>query len=201
MIAYIEGHVSLIESSYAVVLVNGIGYHLILNKTDLDSLSLGEKINFFVHTNVREDAIDLYGFRQREQKQIFQLLISVSGVGPKLALAILSTLSTPELINALIEKNIAVLSGISGIGKKTAERLILELKEKIQKLNLASLSLPSAIDHSSLTNLHQALKGLGYSKDQCEKALAKIDVQELLHMPLETLIKKSLTVLTGGKTS
>lgn len=201
MIAYIEGQIFLIESSYAVVLVNGVGYHLMLSKTDLESFILGEKVSFFVHTNVREDAIELYGFRQREQKQIFQLLISVSGVGPKLALAILSTLSAPELISALIEKNITVLSSISGIGKKTAERLILELKEKIQKLNLGVFSSPSAIDHSSMASLHQALKGLGYSKDQCEKALAKIDTQELLNMPLEHLIKKSLTVLTGGKTS
>lgn len=195
VIAYIQGQVLFIEANFAVVLANGVGYQLLLCKRDLDTCQTGKEMCFHVFTNVREDAIELYGFSNQEQKQLFQLLISVSGVGPKLALAMLSHLASNELIEALLSKNLAVLSSIPGIGKKTAERLALELKDKVAKFDLPiSLSAPSL----SLS-LQQALKSLGYSRDQCEKAIAKIPSEEFSALPLESLIKKSLQLLTGTK--
>ncbi|USN51027.1 MAG: Holliday junction branch migration protein RuvA [Myxococcales bacterium] len=195
MIAYIEGQVLHIENICAVILVNGVGYQLNLTKPDLDKLSPGENAHFFVHTNVKEDAIELFGFSSKEQKQVFQLLIGVSGVGPKLALTILSTLSAGELSQALVQKNTAILSSISGIGKKTAERLALELNEKIQKLNLMPIAITA--NTTAQSNLLQALKSLGYSKDQCEKVVASIDAGEFIRTPLEDLVRKSLNLLTG----
>ncbi len=196
MIAYLEGQIISIDATYVVVLVNSVGYQVLLSKRDLDHFKEGENGIFHIHTNVREDAIELYGFRSREQKQVFQLLISVSGVRPKLGLAMLSSLSSSELVAALIENNIAQLSSIPGIGKKTAERLHLELRDKAQKLDVLSPS--PGHSHSNTTNLQQALRGLGYSRDQCERALAKIDQKDLAALPLEGLIKKSLNLLTGN---
>ena len=196
MIAYVEGQIISIDPTYVVVLVNGVGYQILLSKRDLDNFKEGENASFHVHTNVREDAIELYGFKSREQKQVFQLLISVSGVGPKLGLAMLSTLSSSDLVNALIENNLALLSSIPGIGKKTAERLHLELRDKAQKLDVP---VALSVSQSSATSLQQALRGLGYSRDQCERALAKIEQADFNALPLESLIKKTLNLLTGSK--
>lgn len=195
VIAYIQGQVVAVEASFAVVLTNGIGYQILLSKRDLETISLEKEMSFHVFTNVREDAIELYGFMKREQKQLFQLLISVSGVGPKLALAMLSHLSSNELIEALLSKDIAMLSSIPGIGKKTAERLALELKDKAEKLDM-----PLSLGAPSLSlSLKQALKSLGYTRDQCEKVIGKIPSEEFSALPLDTLIKKSLQLLTGTK--
>lgn len=198
MIAFIEGNILFLEANSAVIDVRGVGYQLLLSKKDLECLVIGHSASFHVHTHVREDALELFGFQSRPLKQIFQLLISVSGVGPKLALGMISVLTAQQIVNALIEKDIALLSSVPGIGKKTAERLSLELKEKALKIEFAFP--PSDIkDQGTLLSLNQAIRGLGYSKPQSDWALAKLGERDLIDLSLEDLIKKAITLLTGPK--
>lgn len=200
MIAYVEGQILFVESGYAVVVTNGVGYHVLLHKKDLESLVVNEIAKLHVHTHMREDAFELYGFRTRAQKQLFLLLISVSGVGPKLALSILATLTPSEIIHALINKDIALLSSISGIGKKTAERLSLELKEKAMKLDVP-MSESTTTSHDVTRELEQAIRGLGYSKSQSDRVIKNLTDDDITSMSLEALIKKTLSVLTGNNPS
>lgn len=198
MIAFIEGSVLFLEANAAVVSVQGVGYHLLLGKKDLERLNIGQSYSFHVHTNVREDAIELYGFSSHSLKQIFLLLISVSGVGPKSALGMISVLSAEEIVRALIEKDIATLSSAPGIGKKTAERLSLELKDKALKFEVYGEAVHGK-DQGTLFNLNQAIRGLGYSKSQSDWALTKLDDQDLSNLSLEDLVKKTIILLTGPK--
>jgi Holliday junction DNA helicase RuvA len=151
-----------------------------------------------IHTSVREDAIQLYGFRTRLEKSFFQLLISVTGVGPKLARDILSNIQPAALAQALGSSDILKLSSIPGIGKKTAERLILELKDKITKLDVSAL--PQTEAHGIPTediieDVISALLNLGYKEPQVKKALGGLDasggagVEELLKQALKILMK------------
>jgi len=193
VIAYLEGQIFSLEFGYAILLTQGVGYQILVSKRELENLSLGQSASFYIHSNIREDAFELYGFSCREHKQIFQMLISVSGVGPKLGLSILSALPADELVSALIHADTARLSSISGIGKKTAERLALELKDKALKLDMIS-----PISAPNLLNLQQAIRSLGYSKEQSEMVLAKISRADLQSLPIESLIKMSLRHLTGN---
>lgn len=194
MIAYIEGTVAFVETNHVVVNVNGVGYQLLLSKKDLENITESDTATFFVHTHVREDALELYGFRSRLYKHIFLLLTSVSGIGPKLGLTILSYLSPSELLSAVVNKDITKLSSVPGIGKKTAERMSLELKEKALKIDIA----PEMHNDSEVkSSLEQAIRGLGYSKSQSDRALMNLPPEDL-HLPLEALIKKTLNILSGS---
>lgn len=197
MISYLEGQVLFIDAGYAVVKTGGVGYHVLLHKKALESLSKEQSVSFFIHTHVREDAFELYGFQSAIERQLFLLLISVSGVGPKLGLAALSCLDSEDILKAISEKDIALLSSIPGIGKKTAERLSLELKEKALKMTLPLLSF-SPQKNVPKTNLDQAIRSLGYSKMQSERALSSLTPDDFT-LPFEELIRKTLNVLTGNK--
>lgn len=198
MIAFIEGNILFIDGSSVVLGVQGVGYQLLLSKRDVVHLSVGQKSSFHVYTHVREDALELFGFRSQALKNIFQHLISVSGVGPKLALSILSILDADEIISALLTKDLAKLSSVPGIGKKTAERLILELRDKMSKLE-NNITLEIHEPEGALINVSKAIKNLGYSKSQGDWAIAKLDDQDKA-LPLEELIKKTINLLSGPKT-
>jgi len=200
MIAFIEGEVISLSQTSAVIKVSGLGYKVTLCKEDLLSLSVGQKIELFVHTNVREDALELYGFKTNAQKELFLLLISISGVGPKLGINIASYFPQNELVGAILEKDIAKLSSIPGIGKKTAERISLELKDKVTKLEFQPTG-PVVGEVPLLISLQQAIRNLGFSKDQFNKAIMSIDEHELSNLSLEDLIKKTLSTLSGAKAS
>lgn len=193
VIAFIEGKVLSLASGHAVILNHGIGYQVLLNKRDLAGLMLGSTVALHVHTVVKEDALDLYGFLDLEQKSVFQMCISVSGIGPKMALAILSAMSVPSFVAAVIHHNMGALTSIPGIGKKGAERLALELKDKALKMNFSAEV--SVKDPSSKESLQYALLGLGYSKEQSLRVTTKFSAEELADLPLEILIKKALNVL------
>lgn len=193
MISYLEGQVLFVESSHAVIKTAGVGYHVLLSKTDLESLIEGQEHKFFIHTHVREDALELFGFTSRLNRQLFLLLISVSGIGPRLGMSILSGLSSQELLLAIINKDLVKLCHIPGIGKKTAERLVLELKDKAEKIEMPHSETSS---FSVRTSLEQAIKGLGYNKSQSDKALLMLDAKDM-ELPLEELIKKTINLLLG----
>ncbi len=196
MIALIEGQVFAVEHGYAIVMVGGVGYQVHLCKKNADALITQQTVTLHVHTHVREDAIELYGFLSSLERSLFLLLISVSGVGPKLALGILSHLLAREVIDAIIDKDIATLSGVSGIGKKTAERLSLELKDKVIKLDYFRHDSSPPI--SVRLSLEQAIKSLGYSKAQSDRAILLLDQEDFASLPLEELIKKTLNNLSGN---
>jgi Holliday junction DNA helicase RuvA len=180
LIEFLQGILVSKSSEYVVLQVGGIGFRLAVPGATLDKLpAVGEDVRLLAHLHVREDEFSLYGFLSSEEKQFFQLLIQVSGVGPKLALSILSHYETPDLRRAILFGDLAALTVISGVGKKTAERLILELKDKLGKLETGRELLPGMEGGSRFApgddraQAAAALAALGYHQAEIQKALAQ----------------------------
>ncbi|BCS53016.1 Holliday junction branch migration protein RuvA [Geobacter sp. SVR] len=199
MIGMLRGTIAHKSPDHIILDVGGVGYRVLIPfSTYYELPEEGGTAILQIHTAVREDAIQLYGFRTRLEKSFFQLLISVSGVGPKLARDILSNIQPAPLSQALVQGDIHKLSSIPGIGKKTAERLVLELKEKVGKLDIGAIpaawpqDLPPA---DVMDDVASALLNLGYKEPQVKKALGGMDasgggtVEELLKQALKVLMK------------
>ncbi len=211
MIARVRGELIEKSKDRVVVDVAGTGYGLLVPETVLFRLpEEGQEITLQVHTAVREDAITLYGFLTRLEREVFEILMTANGVGPKMALSILSALDARAVLEAIVAEDKAILHGISGVGKKTAERLILELREKCEKKLLeerGSVAISgtfrktaAAVGGSSVwaADLEQALLGLGW-----RDADARVAVREALARPdeckdLESALKYALKALSGG---
>lgn len=200
MFAKLKGKIEYIRDSYVVVDVNGVGYKVfstpyILGKiagksTKSGSVSGGEVVDFFIHTYVREDILALYGFLSLEDLEMFELLISISGIGPKAAMGILSIADVKTIRTAILNEDPSVLTKVSGVGKKTAERVILELKNKIVDLSEGEKSEAMA-DNDAL----EALIGMGYSISESREALKLVsseikDVGGRVKQALKNLGKK-----------
>ena len=173
MIAHLRGRLLEKHPNRIIVDVNGVGYdvHVPLS-TFYEMTDAGSEISLRVHTHVREDALLLYGFATMLELQIFERLIGVSGIGPKLALAVLSGLDPNELVAAIRTANVARLTAIPGIGKKTAERIGLELKDKMATLLHAELPEPGvSVSETLRTDVLSALMNLGYHRPLAERAL------------------------------
>lgn len=168
MIGYIEGTVHAAKDTYCLVLVGGIGYKVFATKETIAHLRIGENAAFWTYLAVREDALDLYGFASETEKRFFELLLSVSGIGPKSALGILDIAAVETLHSAIVSGNASYLTNVSGIGKKTAEKIVLELKDKIGNADLAA-ALPQG-DAEAL----EAMRSLGYSANEGREALRKV---------------------------
>ncbi len=201
MIARLSG--ILIEKSITqcVVDVNGAGYRVVVPLTTFYELpEIGQPVVIHVHTHVREDAIHLYGFHAREEREVFQLMISVSGIGPKLAINILSGIAAGELIRAVTEEDLKRLTGIPGVGKKTAERMILELKDKAIKLGQGAgpvgamaVKTGDQVKEDALS----ALVNLGYKGSAVKDVVDRI-MRETPEPPsLDQLLKQALKALAG----
>ena len=169
MIGYLEGTVRAVRDNHSILSVGGVGYKIFSTKETLAHLVLGEKAEFWTHLAVREDILDLYGFRGEEDLSSFTLLLSVSGIGPKSALSILDIASSETLRSAIASGNAAYLTNVSGIGKKTAEKIVLELKDKVSMGNNAGPAMPKG-DIEAL----EAMRALGYSADEGRKALRNV---------------------------
>ena len=197
MIALLTGKIAYRSIDHLILDVGGVGYRLLIPLSTFYALPEDGEIRLHVHTHVKEDAIHLYGFLAPEEKEMFGLLISVSGIGPRLALNILSNIPTPELKAALWEGNLARLSAAPGIGKKTAERLILELREKVKRLSGSLLAAPPAgretPTSSSLDDALSALINLGYKEIQAKKVLESMEISTETSM--EEILKGALKVL------
>lgn len=199
MIALLTGLIAHKSPDHIILDVQGVGYRVhIPFSTYYELPEEGGSASLHIHTSVREDAILLYGFRTRLEKSFFQLLIAVSGVGPKLARDILSNIQPGPLAQALAQGDLNMLSTIPGIGKKTAERLVLELKEKVGKLDLSALPVSGARRlpaEDVAEDVISALLNLGYKEPHVRKALAALDVsgdisvEGLLKQVLKTLMK------------
>jgi Holliday junction DNA helicase RuvA len=172
MIYSISGRLALKEASFAVVEAGGLGLKLFASKQTIEALpAVGIEVKFFCHLHVREDALDLFGFTSPDELEFFEMLISVSGVGPRSALAILDTGPLAELSAAIKENRPDLLTRAAGIGRKTAERVIVELKTKVQSSKSGAVVEKMQTD----SDLVEALMSLGYHRDQARAALGKVD--------------------------
>lgn len=196
MIALLTGRIAHKSPDHIILDVNGVGYRVLIPFSTYYELPEEGTASLHIHTSVREDAIQLYGFRTRLEKSFFQLLISVSGIGPKLARDILSNIQPPALAQALGQGDIHKLSSIPGIGKKTAERLILELKDKVGKLDMPSMPASEQREippDDVREDVVSALLNLGYKEPQVRKALLGLDATA--GVTVEDLLKQALKVL------
>jgi len=197
MIAYLSGKLLVKATNVAIVDVNGVGYEVqIPLSTYYDLGELGSSISLQIYTQVREDAIQLFGFRTALEKEIFLKLVSVSGVGPKLALTLLSGMSAEELIQAILSGNLVQLIGVPGVGRKTAERLVLELKDKLKSLSSLEVGAGQGAgsDASLKSDVISALVNLGWQQAMAEKAV-NVTLKEESRRDFQLILKQSLKKL------
>ena len=205
MITYIKGTLEIKTKGYVVIEVNGIGYKIFMAENGIEKLdTIGEKVQVHTYMRVREDDISLYGFLTNEELRMFELLLGVGGIGAKGALAILSHITPSKFALAVISNDIAILKKIPGIGPKTAQRVILELKDKLKKEQQVTSetseeeisSFGQAIaEDEKITEAVSALQVLGYSRKEIADALKKLDLSTL---SVEDIIRKSLGNLAKG---
>ena len=197
MIALLTGKIAHKSPEFIILDVNGVGYRVqIPFSTYYELPEEGIAVSLNIYTHVKEDAISLYGFRTAAEKNFFQLLISVSGIGPKVGKDILSNCQVEDLSGAILRGDISRLCAIPGIGKKTAERLVLELKEKVQKLDSFTPSQKegrSSLSSGILDDVASALVNLGYKEVVVRKALADMEISADASM--ELVLKQALKSL------
>lgn len=187
MLYHVEGTVTDIEANLVVVDCHGVGFALNASLNTIAAVRVGEQSKLYIYESVREDAFDLFGFASKEEKRCFEMLIAISGVGPKAAISILSTNTPTSLALAVLNDDIKALSNAPGIGKKIAQRIILELKDKISKeaggLDLGgSVSAPAAApaaDNPARQDAIAALAVLGYSMPEINRAIQSISIDGL----------------------
>ena len=198
MFAYIKGSLEVKTNGYIVIDVNGLGYKIFMSETAINKLgAIGEIIKIHTYVRVREDDISIYGFNTNEELRMFELLLSVSGIGAKSALVILSNVSVSSFALAIINNDINLLKKLPGIGPKTAQRVILELKDKLKKENeivanentdISDTINTAIMDDEKIAEATAALKVLGYTGKEIEKALEKVDA----NLSVEDIIRKGL---------
>lgn len=170
MISYLEGQIHLIRDSALIVLVNGVGYRVNVPAGVITTVRLGDHVALYTYQYVREDALDLYGFQSVDGLELFEQLISVSGIGPKAGLALLSQFSSDQIRQSIMGSDIELLTKVPGIGKKTAERLVLELKGTLEDVVAAE-----NIQQPATTEALRALEQLGYTTQEAMDALREVD--------------------------
>lgn len=202
MIGRLSGRIVVEEPDGNVVLdVNGVGYELLtpvgaIGRARTDER--GDSIVLFVHTHVREDTLELFGFASQIERGVFRLLLGVPNVGPRTALNVLSALPPPELSRAVHAGDLPRLNKIPGIGKKSAERLVLELKEKLPRVaQEAQDRAPGPGGKGTAQRLATALTNMGYRPAEAEKAVKALGTDELDNLPLTELLRKALAILAS----
>jgi len=190
MIAKLKGKIDFIKESYAVVEVGGIGYKVFVTSYAMGKIAGLEEIEFYIHTHVREDILALYGFLSLDELEMFELLISVSGIGPKAGLGILTIADPKTIRTAVANEDASILTKVSGVGKKTAGRVILELKNKI-----GDLPVHEKHEVTSDSDALEALVAMGYSVSESRDALKALskdisDVGERVKLALRSMGKK-----------
>lgn len=192
MIALLLGTLHSINLRSAIILCGDVGYRVHMPLNDLSRVGKpGDKVQLFIHTHVREDALELFGFTEEARLQLFEHLISVSGIGPKMGLAVLSGMSTDELLSNVSHGNHAALTRIPGIGNKIAQRIVLELKDRFSKLDQSFFFSPFK-QENTLADLRSAIANLGYKPQTVEKALKQVEPLAKQGQPLESLLKEAL---------
>lgn len=196
MIGYLKGIVTHLFREHCFIDVHGVGYRVFVPASTMEKLTIGKETTVFTYMNVREDAILLYGFATQDEYDLFMLLISVNGVGPKVALGVLSAVNPDGFRLAVHQKNIKVLTKMPGIGKKTAERIVLELQDKIGPVDdgaVADIAVPStAASKGMMSEAVDALVSLGYSE---QEILPVVEEKAGICQTVEQLIKEVLKAL------
>ena len=197
MYAYIRGKIVEKSNNYVIIENNGIGYRIFMSVTAIDKIQEeNEEVKIYTYYQVREDNISLYGFLQKEELRMFELLLSVSGVGAKSAIAMLSSILPSEFAMAIIQNDTSKLTKIQGVGAKTAARIVLELKDKLkteEAISKADATIQKVIKNDEeIEEALQALQILGYNKKEIEKAFEKL---ELANLSTQNIIKKALVLL------
>ena len=193
MFYYLDGTVTVIESGLAVIDCGGVGYACFVSTNTLARLELGKTAKLFTYCNIKEDAFDIFGFVVTSEKRCFEMLLSVSGVGPKAALSILSACTPETLAMAVVTDDVVVLTRASGVGKKLAQRVILELKDKVSKetqLMQSSGYVPVAgAAGGKADEAHAALAVLGYTPAEISSLMRSVDIES---MTTEEIIREAL---------
>lgn len=210
MIDYLRGFIAHVDTDYIVIDVSGVGYRVFCANPHIYRTGREEEAMLFIHYHVREDAILLYGFANRTEQLLFRKLIEVTGIGPKVALGILSAGRPEQVVSAIRQENLAFLTKLPGIGKKTAQRIILEMKEKVEAVLGAGRFAEQPADHNGLSGRHdggnsgsspaeqtaaeaaEALKALGYTEAEAERVLDRIRPEIQPEMPVDAVIKMAL---------
>ncbi|MCR5176322.1 MAG: Holliday junction branch migration protein RuvA [Anaerovibrio sp.] len=204
MIGFLKGKVEYIYIDYCLLDVGGVGYRVFVSNNTRSSLRQGQEARLFTHLSVREDAMLLYGFLTQEEYDLFELLITVSGIGPKVAMGIIGAITPAALSQAIQSKSVKLLTGLPGIGKKSAERMILELKDKLHFAGSEDDSEVvgtgigvDAVADDVLSETAAALMSLGYSQAEVNTVLQKLgapdsstDVQEMIKRALKELSRR-----------
>jgi Holliday junction DNA helicase RuvA len=200
MIGYLKGEISHVFPEYCFVAVNGVGYRVFIPESTRKKLIIGQTAQLYTYLNVREDAHLLFGFINQDDYELFMQLIGVTGIGPKVGLTILSSVSAGDFRIAVVQKNLSVLTKIPGIGKKTAERLVLELKDKLQIPGLSDETVESGhVEDATGDNAQEALQALlalGYSQSEVIPLIRKLNTGTL---SVELIIKSVLKEFARGK--
>jgi holliday junction DNA helicase RuvA len=201
MIGHLRGQLLVKKPNVVILDVHGVGYEIHIPLTSFYELpSEGSEVALKIHTHVREDALTLFGFHSQREKDFFLKLISISGIGPKLAISILSGAQVEELAQAIADGNLARLTAVPGVGRKTAERLVLELKSQIAPF-LVSGPVESARDVAKLSALEEdilsALVNLGYPRNSAEKALSAVLRSAECERTFEEILRSTLRRLAG----
>jgi len=206
MYEYIKGKIVEVSLNFIVVENNDIGFKILTSSNSMGDfnkvINTDEKVIVYTHLVVKDDDISLCGFSSKEELEVFRLLISVSGVGVKVGVAILSSNNYKAICSAIIDSNIALLTSASGVGKKTAQRIILELKDKVKKLgfnineNVKTDAVVLAVDSDIIDDAMLALVSLGYTKNEVKKVLNKINISG---KTTEDLIKEMLKLINSSK--
>lgn len=197
MFAYVKGILEEKMSNYVVVETMGIGYKIFMSKTAIGRTGeIGDTVKIYTHYHVREDEISLYGFLTNEELKMFELLISVSGVGAKSAIAMLSNISTSDFALSIINNDITKLTKVPGIGNKSAQRIVLELKDKLKAEREIAKTEETEKTIEADENIEEAISALqilGYNRKEIEKAFSKFDYQT---MSIEDIIRNALKYLS-----
>ncbi len=193
MLYFIKGKIYFKTPTYVIIESNGVGYFVEVSLQTSEKLDEGEETLLYVYQQVAEDKINLYGFKEKEERELFLLLITVPGIGPKVALRVLSGLTIEEIYQGIISEDVSIFKNVPGIGKKTAERMIVELKQKVEKI-------PILVDNYKekeiLINAIEALTVLGYKRKDAANVVMEIMKENKENITLEELIKEALKRLS-----
>ena len=197
MIDQLKGKLISHNDSYLVIEVGGLGIKVNIPKTSSKNFKMNEVMSFSTYLHVREDALDLYGFENESDRSLFLMLISISGIGPKLGLTIISGLAPEKLKIKIISGDVKALTSIPGVGAKTAKRIIIELKDKFSNIDSETLGFEDEIDSKIYKDVISALDGLGYKEKESKKALKQLglDKSESSNHTIENLIREVLKIL------
>lgn len=204
MIDFVQGSVAAVESDSVIINVNGIGYKIFVAHPENFKSLIGQTELLYTHHHMRDDWMGLYGFCDLDERLLFRLLLNVSGIGPKVAMTIMQEAKPLQIIAAIEREDEATLMLLPGVGKKTAQRIILDLKDRIKELNIVVIDdgehckLQTVDYKQESSELSDALKGLGYQDYEIKKILLGLSAELAAGVPIDSLIKKSLKILMKG---